>query len=90
MRVTLPVTRWTVTSSRLPSMPSGSAIPPCSSTMNSCGMAWRISRSLGSAADCAASSTRWMSWRAISRSRRATDTMPRALTLRTSAPATPT
>ena len=89
-RVMLPVTRWTITSRRVPSMPRGSSIPPCSSTMNSWGMACRISRSEGSAADCAASSTRWMSWRVISRSLRDTLTMPRELTLRMSAPATPT
>lgn len=89
-RVVCPVTRCSVTSRREPGVPSGSLIPPCSSTRNSCGMACRISRCMGRAAERAASSARSMSWREISRSLRDTDTMPRELTLRMSAPATPT
>jgi cell division protein FtsA len=35
--VALPVTTWTLTSSRAPVMPTGAPIPSCSSTTKSCG-----------------------------------------------------
>ncbi len=56
--VTAPVMMWTSASSRTPLMPTGSLMPSWSSTMNSCGMTWMISRSIGIAIALAASTTR--------------------------------
>ena len=82
----LPVTTCTLTSSRLPVMPTGTAMPSWSSTTKSCGSTWRISRPPGSATARAASMARLTSSRVISRLRPATATTPRLLNALTCAP----
>ena len=85
----LPVTMWTLTSSRAPVMPSGAPMPSCSSTTKSCGSTCRISRPLGSATALAASIARRTSSRVISRFLPATATTPRLLNALTCAPDSP-
>jgi len=70
--VTAAVTMWIFASSRTPLMPSGSRIPSCESTTNSCGITWITSRSIGIATALAASITRRTSPSDTSRSRTAT------------------
>ena len=82
----LPVTMWTLTSSRAPVMPTGAPMPSCSSTTKSCGSTCRISRPLGSATALAASMARRTSSRVISRFLPATATTPRLLKALTCAP----
>ena len=80
--VTAPVMMWTSASSRTPLIPTGSLIPSWSSTMNSCGITWMISRSIGIATAFAASTTRSTSAGPISLSLRETAITPRLLMLR--------
>src|SRR5262245_40795313 len=87
--VTAPVMMCTSASSRTPLMPTGSLMPSWSSTMNSCGMTWMISRSCGMAICFAASMTRSTSAAAISLSLRETATTPRLFRLRMWSPAMP-
>ena len=75
----LPVTTWTLTSSRVPVIPTGAPMPSCSSTTKSWGSTCRISRPLGSATAFAASIARRTSSRVISRFFPATATTPRLL-----------
>ncbi len=56
--VMAPVTMWTLASSRTPPMPTGSWMPAWLSTMNSWGMVWMTSRSMGMTMVRAASRTR--------------------------------
>ncbi len=56
--VTAAVTMWILASRRTPLMPSGSRMPSWSSMMNSCGITWMTSRSIGIATALAASITR--------------------------------
>src|SRR6266446_8888685 len=84
------VTRWTLASRRWPTMPMGSRMPSCASTINSCGRTWSTSRSSGSVMFRAASMARRTSSRAMSRARWPRVTPPRLFTPRTCAPATPT
>ena len=70
--VTAAVTMWIFASSRTPLMPSGSRIPSWSSMMNSCGITWMTSRSIGIETALAASITRFTSPGATSRSFTAT------------------
>jgi len=86
--VTAPVMMWTSASSRTPLIPTGSLIPFWSSTMNSCGMTWMISRSVGIAIAFAADVERVIE-AAISLSLRLTATTPRLLRLRMWSPAIP-
>ena len=85
----LPVTTWTLTSSRAPVMPTGAPMPSCSSTTKSCGSTCRISRPLGSATAFAASIARRTSSRVISRFLPATATTPRLLKALTCGPGQP-
>ena len=85
----LPVTTWTLTSSRVPVIPTGAPMPSCSSTTKSCGSTCRISRPLGSATALAASIARRTSSRVISRFLPATATTPRLLNALTCAPDSP-
>ena len=87
--VTAPVMMCTSASRRTPLMPTGSLMPSWSSTMNSCGMTWIISRSTGMATACAASTTRLTSAGPISLSLRETAMTPRLLMLRMWSPAMP-
>ncbi len=80
--VTAPVMMWTSASSRTPLMPIGSLMPSWSSTMNSWGITWMISRSIGIAIALAASTTRSTSAGPISLSLRETAMTPRLLMLR--------
>ena len=75
----LPVTMWTLTSSRAPVIPTGAPMPSCSSTTKSCGSTWRISRPVGSDTALAASIARRTSSRVISRFLPATAITPRLL-----------
>ena len=70
--VTAAVTMWILASRRTPLMPSGSRIPSWSSMMNSCGITWITSRSIGIATALAASITRFTSPSRTSRSLTAT------------------
>ena len=76
-------------SRRTPTMPTGFLIPPCWSTMNSCGMTWRTSRSMGMTIAFAASITRSTSSLVISLSLPVTATTPRELMPSMCPPATP-
>jgi hypothetical protein len=87
--VTAPVMMWTSASRRTPDMLIGSLIPSWSSTMNSCGMTWMISRSIGIATAFAASITRSTSAAEISLSFRETAITPRELIERMWSPAIP-
>src|SRR5688572_27800950 len=87
--VTAPVMMWTSASRRTPDMLIGSLIPSWSSTMNSCGMTWMISRSMGMATAFAASMTRSTSACEISLSLRETAITPRELIDRMWSPAIP-
>ena len=75
----LPVTMWTLTSSRAPVIPTGAPMPSCSSTTKSCGSTCRISRPVGSDTAFAASIARRTSSRVISRFLPATAITPRLL-----------
>src|SRR5439155_17004142 len=88
--VTEAVTMCTLASSLAPVMPTGSWMPSWSSTVNSCGRTWKISRSEGMLTARAALSTRCTSSRTTSWSRPETATTPRLLRPRTWAPAMPT
>ena len=66
--VTAPVMMCASASRRTPTMPTGFLMPPCWSTMNSCGMTCRTSRSMGITMALAASMTRSTSSFVISRS----------------------
>src|SRR3984957_3132480 len=83
------VTTWTLASNRWPIIPTGSRIPCCASTRNSCGRTWRTSRSSGRVMLRAASMARRTSSRSISRERCPRVTPPRLFTPRTKLPATP-
>jgi len=85
--VTAAVTMWIFASRRTPLMPTGSRIPSCSSTMNSWGITWITSRSIGIATALAASITRRTSPSLTSRS--FTATMPWLLKPRMWPPAIP-
>jgi hypothetical protein len=87
--VTAPVMMCTSASSRTPLIPTGSLMPSWSSTMNSWGMTWMISRSIGIAIALAASTTRSTSAGPISLSLRDTAITPRLLMLRMWSPAIP-
>src|SRR6267154_720494 len=84
-----PVMMCTSASRRTPDIPTGSRIPSWSSTMNSCGRTWRISRSVGIATALAASITRSRSFGRISASLRDTAITPRLLMPRMWSPAIP-
>ena len=84
------VTTWTSASSRLPTMPSGSATPSWPSTTNSRGRTCSTSNSVGIGTDRAASRELWMSSREISRFFAVTATTCRLLKDFTEGPATPT
>ena len=58
---------WTLTSRRVPVIPVGSPMPSWSSTTNSWGSTWRISRSTGMETALAASMTRATSSRSMTR-----------------------
>ncbi len=85
----LPVTTCTLTSRRVPVIPTGAPMPSCSSTTKSCGSTCRISRPLGSATALAASMARRTSSRVISRFLPATATTPRLLNALTCAAGEP-
>ena len=87
--VTAPVMMCASASSRTPTMPTGFLMPPCWSTMNSCGITWRTSRSMGMTMALAASMTRSTSSLAISLSLPVTATTPRELIPSMWPPATP-
>ena len=84
------VMTWTFTSSRVPVIPVGSPIPSWSSTTNSWGSTWRISRSMGMETALAASMARRTSSRSMSRLRLETAITPRELNPRMWVPAMPT
>ena len=88
--VTEAVTMCTFACSLEPVMPAGSWMPSWSSTMNSCGRTWKISRSGGMFTARAAARTRCTSSRVTSWSRPEMATTPRLFSPRTCAPATPT
>ena len=77
--VEAPVTMWTLTSSRVPVIPTGAPMPSCSSTTKSCGRTCSTSRPAGSDTARAASIARRTSSRVISRFLPATATTPRLL-----------
>src|SRR5437016_8852866 len=83
------VTRWTLTSSRWPNMPTASRMPFCVSTMNSWGSTCRTSRSSGSEILRAASTARRTSSRSMSRACCPRVMPPQLFTPRTWPPATP-
>jgi hypothetical protein len=72
----------TSASNRTPLIPTGSLMPSWSSTMNSWGITWMISRSMGIAIALAASTTRSTSAAPISLFLRDTAITPRLLMLR--------
>ncbi len=84
------VMMWTFTSRRVPVIPVGSPIPSWSSTTNSWGSTWRISRSMGMETALAASMARRTSSRSMSRLRLETAITPRELNPRMWVPAMPT
>ena len=83
------VMMWTLTSSLMPLMPTGSLMPSWSSTMNSWGMMWMMSRSGGMGMALDWSTTRRTSSRVISRFLPETATTPRLLKLLMWAPEMP-
>jgi len=84
------VMMWTLTSNRVPVMPVGSPMPSWSSTTNSWGSTWRISRSRGMETALAASMARCTSSRSMTRFLLETAITPRELKPRMWVPAIPT
>ena len=84
------VMTWTFTSRRVPVIPVGSPMPSWSSTTNSWGSTWRISRSMGMETPLAASMTRRTSSRSITRFLLLTAITPRELKPLMWVPAMPT
>ena len=84
------VMMWTFTSRRVPVMPEGSPMPSWSSTTNSWGSTWRISRSMGMETALAASITRFTSSRSMVRFLEETAMTPRELKPLMWVPAMPT